>query len=152
MLSQALRQKKSPLIVLATAGTLGDLWPVLSLGQTLLQRGVRVRLSAPKSFLPHARSLGIETCESRPHVTAHYVRRHAGSWDHWDKMESGELLWGRPDVINLKGRYSDLMVALQGADCKVLSPETSQHVRSLAESISTDLGVEYAANLVMARL
>lgn len=129
MSSQVLRQNRSPLVVLATAGTLGDLWPVLSLGQTLLQRGVRVRLSAPKSFLPHARMLGIETCESRPHVTAHYVRRHAGSWDHWGKMESGELLWGCPDVIDLKGRYSDLMAAVQGAELFI--PTSTQFLGSL---------------------
>lgn len=129
MFSLASGQKKPPLIVLATAGTLGDLWPVLSLGKTLIQRGVRIRLSAPKSFLPHARKVGLETFECRPQVTAQYVGNHAGSWDHWGKMESGELLWGRPDVIDLKGRYSDLMAAVQGADLFI--PTSTQFLGSL---------------------
>lgn len=106
----------APIIVLATTGTLGDLWPILDLGEALIRRGARVRLCAPGSFLPHARKLGMETWDCRPPVDAERVRRAAHSWDHRDPAETGRLFWGRPSVMDLEGRYHDLMAAARDAD------------------------------------
>ncbi|MEI6693027.1 MAG: glycosyltransferase [Chlorobium sp.] len=115
------RHKKAPLVVLATAGTLGDLWPVLALGKTLLQRGVRVRLSAPWSFHSHASKLGMETCDCRPAVDMEHVQRFASSWDHWEKVKTERLHWGRPKALDLSARYHDLMTAAEGADVFISS-------------------------------
>lgn len=91
---------------------------MLALGAALIRRGVRVRLSAPASFLPHAAKLGIETCPCRPPVDAQHARRFAKSWDHWTVREA----WARPSALDLEGRYHDLMAAARGADLFISTP------------------------------
>ena len=81
-----------------------------------MRRRVRVRLSAPESFLPHARKLGLETYSCRPKIDSRLARRFAGSWDHWGKCEAGRLNWGRPAALDLPGRFDDLMTAVRDAD------------------------------------
>ena len=49
-------------VILATAGTDGDVFPYIGLGATLHARGHRVTLAAPETYRARAHALGIEFC------------------------------------------------------------------------------------------
>jgi UDP:flavonoid glycosyltransferase YjiC (YdhE family) len=84
-------------VILATAGTDGDVFPHVGLAAALRARGHRVTLAAPEPYRPRADALGVEFC---PLVTAAEVGRMLANPDLWRPFRSGVMMarWGGPLV------------------------------------------------------
>ena len=107
--------RSSALITIATSGTLGDLWPVLALGSELRRRGHVVRVCAAASLMGHVRAAGLTPWSRRPDLGPRRAREHSACWDHW-RMRPENRFLARPDLVDLHGRFEDLMAATRGAD------------------------------------
>ncbi len=85
--SRARIQKQT--IVIYTAGTLGDHWPFMALGQALTARGYRVRMAVNPAIHTLVQRAGLEAVAlPEPRMGPEQVRQHAQAWDHW--AETGD--------------------------------------------------------------
>jgi UDP:flavonoid glycosyltransferase YjiC (YdhE family) len=104
------------MLVLATAGTLGDHLPFVALGQALARRGHAVRLAGSASLLDWAERAGLDARPLRPDLGAARARAHATHWDHWRDRRGGAGDRVDPRAYDLAGRHADLVAACAGAD------------------------------------
>ena len=76
-------------IVIYTAGTLGDHWPFMALGQALTARGYQVRMAVNPAIHTLVQRAGLEAVAlPEPRMGPEQVRQYAQAWDHW--AETGD--------------------------------------------------------------
>lgn len=95
------------IVVLATLGTDGDVFPHMGLGAVLVARGHRVILAAPETYGDRAEALGMEFC---PLVTTEEVQQMLADPDLWHPLKSGIMMarWGGPMI----GRHYETLARL----------------------------------------
>ncbi len=105
-------------VVIATAGTYGDLIPYLILGQALHAQGHQVRFAAAPSCADLVRRAGLGFHPCRPDINPALARRRYADWDHW----SGRPVDFDPNNIDLPAYFSDCCQACAGADLLLCAP------------------------------
>ena len=107
------------MIVLSTAGTLGDHLPFIALGQALQRRGHRVRAVLNPAMAEHAARAGLEFV-ALPDIErgAEHARRNASAWDHWAQLEGRPTTIAAPDITfdDYVAQARTLAAACVGAD------------------------------------
>ena len=87
--SRARIQKQT--IVIYTAGTLGDHWPFMALGQALTARGYQVRMAVNPAIHTLVQPAGLEAVAlPEPRMGQEQVRQYAHAWDHWAETGDSE--------------------------------------------------------------
>ncbi|CAD5979634.1 O-mycaminosyltylonolide 6-deoxyallosyltransferase [Planktothrix tepida] len=111
-------------IVLATFGSLGDLYPYMALAQELQNRGYSARIATCEQYQKTIETAGIEFCLLRPNG----LPQEPGEIEFLSMMMDSQR--GMEYIINyllmpyLRTSYSDLINAVQGADLLLTHPLT----------------------------
>ncbi len=105
--------RASKRVVLATAGSLGDLHPCLALGVQLRRRGYGIAVATAEWYRAKIEACGLEYQPMRPHwnlADPALVRRCA------DLKRGYEVLYRELLLPELPGAYTDLLAAASDAD------------------------------------
>jgi rhamnosyltransferase subunit B len=110
-------------VVLTTFGSLGDLHPLLALGQGLLARGHRPVIATSEQYRKHVEPLGLAFHPVRPDMPDldhdHAVMRRL-----MDLRKGPEVVVREFAMPNLRASYDDTLAAADGADLLVSHPLT----------------------------
>lgn len=101
-------------IVLATLGSLGDLYPILAIARVLRERGHIPVIAAPAVYGPRIRELGLTFHPLRPDFPPAVLAEIFG-----DPVMGGKRLLGERVFPGVRETYEDLLSAAQGADALV---------------------------------
>lgn len=102
-------------ILMATAGTWGDLFPFIALGLRLKDRGHDVTLACSTGLQPWVVRSGLKTATFGGAFGKEWAQKSARIWDHWN--EDG----GRSENSGEPARYSALIDLLE-RNCRELAP------------------------------
>lgn len=100
-------------IVIATAGSFGDVHPYLILGQELKARGYRVRIATMDCFQEKVETIGLEFARMAPHFT---FDEGAPARHLHDLRNGSRLLIKDLFLPALEESFHDLSKAVEGAD------------------------------------
>lgn len=98
-------------IVLATLGSLGDLYPMLALAQALRLRGHTPVIAGPASYGPRVAGMGLAFHALRPDFPPDLLVEIFG-----DAVHGGKRLLGDTVFPAARATYEDLLAAAAGAD------------------------------------
>ena len=114
---------KDPMrFVLATLGTLGDLYPFLALGRALTARGHSVVIAAARALHEHVEQTGdaqLKAFDCRPNMSSEDVRAGFADFDHWPNEDRNTRV-AQVDMSEfIRDRVTDLLDACRGADALI---------------------------------
>lgn len=101
-------------VVLATLGSLGDLYPMLAIAGALRAKGHTPVLAAPAAYGPRITELGFDFHAMRPDFPPDVLLKIFG-----DPVHGGKRLLSEVVFPMARGTYADLMAATEGADALV---------------------------------
>lgn len=104
-------------VLLATAGTWGDLFPFIALGKELEARGHDVTLACSGGLRKWVVESGLKSLVFGGDFGKSAAQANAGCWDHWDSATGG--------VRRRPSRYAPLMDVLE-RNCRELAPHASE--------------------------
>lgn len=107
------QQRVSKRMVIATIGSLGDLYPCLALATGLRRMGHRVTFASTPYYRPRVESLGINFQPIRPDwdpTDPHLIRQCE------DLKKGPEVLYRKMLLPELRSTYEDLMLVARDAD------------------------------------
>jgi UDP:flavonoid glycosyltransferase YjiC (YdhE family) len=106
--------------VLATLGTLGDLYPFLALGRALSARGHSVVIAGARAMHEHVEEAQLKAFPCRPNMSPEDVRAGFADFDHWPGDENKNARFERADLREfIRDRVSDLLEGCRGADALI---------------------------------
>ncbi len=118
--------------ILTSSGTLGDHFPLLALGRSLVERGHQVRYAGPLYLRQEVEECGMEFRRARPEIDPGLVRNRPENYDHWREEWGGLPTASKKkrtadlyDGLEIENRLEDLLEASRGADmlvCSILQP------------------------------
>ncbi len=105
-------------VVLATLGTLGDLYPFLALGEALRLRGHSVAVACAPALHTYVLGADLEALPCRPNFGPEQVRQAHADFDHWprSRVEARSVASRSNLLAMIRQRLSDLLAACQGCD------------------------------------
>ncbi len=103
-------------IVLATIGSLGDLYPCLALALELTQRGHQVTIATTRYYQPKVEQAGLKFHPMRPDWDP-TAQELIGQCE--DLRRGPEVLFRKLILPELRGTYDDLLSAAAGADLMI---------------------------------
>ena len=106
--------------VLATLGTLGDLYPFLALGRALSARGHSVVIAAARALHEHVEEAQLKAFPCRPNMSPEDVRAGFADFDHWPGGDNKNARFEQVDLSEfIRDRVHDLLDACRGADALI---------------------------------
>lgn len=102
-------------IVLASLGSLGDLFPMLAVAQALKARGHDPRIAAPAAYGARITALGLPFHPLRPDFPQEVLTHIFG-----DPVHGGKRLFDETLFPHVRETYVDLLAAAEGADALVV--------------------------------
>lgn len=135
--SAALNPTPSPLVIIATAGTSGDMLPFITLSQGLLERGHRVLMLVPRF---HAAMLQASEVPFQTFGTHAQFQAVLDDPDLWDERKGWGVLWNglAPNLGALQHCIAQLPVA---QPCVVLSHPLLVPMSAMARSVRPNLRI-----------
>ena len=136
-LSSALNQTLNPLVIIATSGTGGDIFPFITLGQGLLERGHRVLMLVPRFHEAIVLSSRVPCQTFGTHDEWQVLLDNP---DLWDERKGLGVVWnGLVPHLNAVRQIIQSLPADQ--PCVVLSHSILVPMASLARSVRPDLRI-----------
>lgn len=121
-------------IVLASLGSLGDLFPMLAVAQALKARGHEPVVAAPAAYESRITALGLPFHPLRPDFPPEVLTHIFG-----DPVHGGKRLYLETVFPCVRETYADLMAAAQGADALVVG-----ELVYVAPLVAAKLGLPWA--------
>jgi UDP:flavonoid glycosyltransferase YjiC (YdhE family) len=115
-------------ITLTSAGTLGDHFPFLALGQELTRRGHNVRYAGPVYLRDFVEECGMQWQRARPELDPEQVKNKPESFDHWTTERGGHPATPPEDTKSdyydrsgFENRVDDVLHACRDTDLLICS-------------------------------
>ncbi|GAB3551438.1 glycosyltransferase [Spirosoma fluminis] len=109
-------------IVLASYGTLGDVFPFIQLGNALTERGYRVTLASSELYRAQAVACGLTFVQLRPDLTASGLPLEEFAGRVMDPAKGMSYVYRELLMPNLRNSYADLIAVTHDADLLVTHP------------------------------
>ena len=143
----ALNQTSSPLVIIATTGTGGDIWPFITLSQGLLERGHRVLMLVPRFHEAVVQASEVPYQTFGTHEEFQSVLNDPGLWD---ERKGWGVIWN--GLVPHLGALRQLIQRLPVEEpCVVLSHPILIPIAAMARSVRPNLRI-VAAYLAPANL
>lgn len=126
---------KSPLIIVATSGTMGDMIPFITLAKGLMERGHRVLLISPQFYESYIKTTGIDF---KLFGTSEEFQSTLANPDLWDERKGWGVVWN-----GIRPYLGILREFIQSTDenCVVLCHPFFVPMADIARSVNPNLHV-----------
>jgi len=126
-----------PQVLVATAGTLGDLLPFVALGRRLTAQGREVTIACATGLHDWVNRSGLRAVAFDGDFGREQAQRHAGHWNHWGSVEAKEAAPRlRSFVDKLERNTRDLARLARGA-ALLITPTNCPEGRLAHELVGT---------------